>query len=219
MRSFVVSIGAAALPTLCCCSSGVGSSALKAEQSITASCQAWEERAEKAAHPDASMIAQHEALLAKAKKFSEEALAHYSDLTLRDAAIRNQAQAEIEAAAIYDWKYDLKVAAECWDGLEVAQEIHQQQRARLSALAASLAAQQPPASSPSFMPDHSIYTLSTQPPEPPQPSSLPNLEDAYQYGRRPAQVWGQTPCGPLVPPAMQNLPVTSTDPKLPEGCR
>jgi hypothetical protein len=219
MRGFVAPIGTAALLTLCCCSSEVGNSALKAEQSITASCQAWGERARKAARPDEAMIAQHDALLAKAKKFSEEAQAHYSDVTLRNAAIGNQAQAEIEAAAIYDWKYDLKVAAECWDGLEVAQEIHQQQRARLSAMSASFAAQQPPPSSPSIKSGHSIYPLSTQPPAPPQPSPLPNLGAAYQYGQRPAQVWGQTPCGPLVPPAMQNLPVTSTDPKLPEGCR
>ncbi len=53
--------------TLCCCSLPSSDSALKTEQSLAATCQYWEERAKKAAHPDAAMIAQHDALLAKAR--------------------------------------------------------------------------------------------------------------------------------------------------------
>jgi hypothetical protein len=166
--------------TLCCCSPQIGDSALKAEQSLTASCQAWEERAKKAAHPNAAMIAQHDALLVKATKYADDAQAHYNDKALRDAAIGNQAQAEIEAAAIYDWKHDLEVAAQCWDDLKVEQAIHQQQREELAALAASLAAQQPAPSPPStYMPPHSVYTLDTQPPPPPSPMPIPDLGSVY----------------------------------------
>jgi len=162
--------------TLCCCSLPSDVSALKAEQSLTASCQAWQERAKKAAHPDAAMIAQHDALLAKARKFEDDAEAHYNDTALRDAAIGNEAQAKIEAAAIYDWKYDLETAAQCWNDLKVEQAMHQEQRERLSALADSLAAQQP---APTYMPPASLYTLQTRPPAPPSPMPIPDLGSAY----------------------------------------
>lgn len=190
--------------TLCCCSLPSDVSALKAEQSLTASCQAWEERAKKAAHPDAAMIAQHDALLAKAKKYADDAQAHYNDTALRDAAIGNQAQAKIEAAAIYDWKYDLETAAQCWGDLKVEQAMHQEQRERLSALADSLAAQQP---APTYIPPASLYTLQTQPPAQPSPTPIPGLGSAYVPPPPPPPLLtgpgapayvGQVPGGPQV---------------------
>lgn len=47
------------------------------EQSMAASCRAWEERAAKAAHPDAEAIARHDRLMAKAAQFKAQALANY----------------------------------------------------------------------------------------------------------------------------------------------
>jgi hypothetical protein len=180
MRGVAAPVIAASFFNLCSCTSQVGVSAIQAEQSLTASCQAWEERAKKAAHPDAKMIAQHNQLLAKAAKYSDEALTHYNNVAVRQAAIENAAQAKIEADAIYDWKKDLQAAAQCWDDLKVEQEIHQQQRAELAALAASLAAQQPAPSPPStYMPPHSVYTLRTQPPQPPSAMPIPDLGSVY----------------------------------------
>jgi len=92
MRGVAAPIIAASFLNLCSCSSHMGESAIKAEQSITASCQAWEDRARKAARPDADLIAQHDRLLAKAAKFSADAQAHYKDVAVRDAAIGNAAQ-------------------------------------------------------------------------------------------------------------------------------
>jgi hypothetical protein len=178
MRAWPVAIVAALFLNLCSCASHIGTSAVKTEQSIAASCRAWEERAKKAAHPDAEMIAQHNQLLAKAAKFSDEAQAHYNDVAVRQAAIENEAQAQIEADAIYDWKHDLKVAADCWNDLKVAQDVHQQQREELAALAASLATEPPPPPS-TYSPPHSVYTLHTQPPPPPSAMPIPDLGSVY----------------------------------------
>jgi hypothetical protein len=197
------------------CASNLGESAEKAEQSIARSCMAWEQRAVLAAHPDAEMVARHDQLMARAAKFSGEARSKYEDAVARQAAIENQVQAEADAKAIYDWRYDLEVASHCWHDLSLAQELHRHQQERLDRLAQQLAAEQ---HSPPFSPAQTIYTLHSQPPEAPKPSPLPNLEGSYGYVPHPVQTWGQTPCAQAVPPAMRDLPVTSTDPKIPEGC-
>jgi hypothetical protein len=115
------------------------STAHEAERSIGASCRAWEKQAIEAANPNPEMIARHDELMAKAKKFDAEALAKYSDVSARQAAIENEVQAKMDADAIYDWRYDLKAARDCWRGLDIVQDIHQEQEARLNQLAQQLA--------------------------------------------------------------------------------
>jgi hypothetical protein len=107
---------------------------------------------------------------------------------------------------------DSSAAAMCWADLREEQEIHAQQIANLRA-APDFAA--PPSSS--FVVPHSAFVLSTTPPAPPQPNPIPNL--GVGYIQQPQKVWGQTPCAPFVPVGMQGLPVNSTEPRLPEGCR
>jgi hypothetical protein len=107
-------------------------------------------------------------------------------------------------------------AAQCWADLKEEQDIHAQQRAELGAMAARVM-NEPPPPTPSFAVPHSAYVTSTSPPDSPAPNPIPNLGN--DYVRQPTKVWGQTPCGQFVPPAMQGLPVTSTEPKLPEGCQ
>jgi hypothetical protein len=110
-------------------------------------------------------------------------------------------------------------AAQCWADLRQEQELHAQQRADLHAFAMRSIMNDPPPPTPSFAVPHSAYVLPSSAPTAPTANPIPNLEGSYQYDRRPAQVWGQTPCGQFVPPAMQELPVNSTEPRLPEGCR
>ena len=126
------------------------------------------------------MITQHDQLMAKAAKFSDEAQTHYNDVVVRQAAIKKEVQAKIEANAIYDWKYDLKLAGDCWNDLNVVEDILREQRQRLARMRAELGAEQQ-----RFTPDPSIYTLSTQPPMPPSPTALPNLGSVYMPPRSP----------------------------------
>jgi hypothetical protein len=114
-----------------CASSLLENSADRTEKSIAMSCRAWEERARKAAYPDPETIARHDQLLAKAATFLTEAQAQYHNVAARDTAIGSAAQSKIEADAIYDWRYDLKVAVDCWDGLKDIQPPNQQ-RAQLA---------------------------------------------------------------------------------------
>lgn len=179
------------------------SSAARTERSIAAGCTAWEERAKKAAHPDAEMIAQHDRLMAQAARYAAEAQAKWKDKAGSQTAIENQVQAETDAAAIYDWRYDLRVAADCWQGLNVAQEIHREQRERLSRLADDLATSAPPQS---FAPSASLYTLHTQPPSAPGPNPVPNLGTGYvppstplpKAPAQPGPFLGRVPGGPDV---------------------
>lgn len=191
MRCVATPVIAASFFGLCSCTSELHESAIKAEQSaskteqsIAARCRAWEDRARKAARPDADMIAQHEQLLAKAAKFSAEAQAHYNDTVVRQRAIENQAQAQVEADAIYDWKEDLKLASDCWDQLKF---FERQQRDILATVGATPAAQEPvPSPLSTFMPPDSSYTLQAQPP-PPSPMPVPNLGSIYYPPPQPAR--------------------------------
>jgi hypothetical protein len=199
MRGAAASVIALSFFGLCSCTSELRESAIKAEQSaskteqsIAARCRTWEDRARKAARPDADMIAQHERLLAKAAKFSAEAQTHYNDTVVRQTAIENQAQAEVEADAIYDWKGDLKLASDCWDELTL---FERQQRDILAALGANPAAQEPASSPPStYMPPDLSYTQHVQPPSPPSPMPVPNLGSVYYP---PAPPPAQTPADRL----------------------
>jgi hypothetical protein len=212
-----VAVAAAFFLNLCSCSAPGETSAAMAEQSITASCRAWEERAKKSAHPDSEMTIQHDQLMAKAAKFSAEAQAQYHNVAVRQAAIENEAQAEIEADAIYDWRYKLKVASDCWENLKLVEEMHREQRQRLSRLAGELAAEQ---STSRTIPQRSVYTPPThltQPPSPPSPSPVPNLGQTYIP---PApKTWGDTPYAPAIPPAMRDQPVTNVNPMIPPAAR
>jgi hypothetical protein len=186
------------------CTAGPTGSATRLEQSIAANCRSWEERALKAAHPDAETIARHDQLIAQSRRYADEALAKHNDVAARQAAIANQVQAEIYADAIYDWRYDLKAATDCWDELNFVEGVHREQRARLNQLAQQLEAQaQSPSSSP---PRASLYTLQTQPPLPPSPSPIPNLGSVYVPPQQtppnppamPGPYLGRVPGGPDV---------------------
>ncbi len=153
------------------CNTEFAASAGKTEQSMAASCQAWEQRAKEAANPNAELIARHNLLMAKAEQFKREALARYDDVAARQAAIENEVQAKIDADGLYDWRYDLKTARECWDGLNLAEEIHRQQVERLAELAQHLADNQTP---PEALP------LSGNPPHPACLGAAPECREAPQ---------------------------------------
>ena len=180
------------------------SSAERVEQSIAANCKRWEELARKAARPDAEMTARHDLLMAKAAQYMREAEAHYHDVPLRQSLIEKEAQAEIEAKAIYDWQSNLKVATDCWESLRLTEEIHREQRRRLSNLARELADQQ---IKPPSLPEQAPYPVSS-PARSPQPAEPTHV-----------LTWGETPCGPMIPPAMRDQPVTNVNPMIPPGCR
>jgi hypothetical protein len=203
-----------ALPVSGC--ADVITSDTKVEQTITASCQAWEDKAVQAAHPSAAMIAAHDRLMALSATYNAEALAKYDDAAARQSAIEKSVQAEMNAEAIYDWKSDLQTASECWNNLALAQDIHRENQERLSELRQQIIAEQQEASV-RTAPPHSAYVLHNQPTVTSVPSPVPNLGSAYEP--QVVKTWGQTPCGDAVPPAMRDLPVTSTDPMIPEGCR
>jgi hypothetical protein len=64
---------------------------------LTAQCRRWDAIAANAAHPDAATIARHDKLMQKAADL--EAAAVKLQGPVREAAIRNIAQAHVEAAA------------------------------------------------------------------------------------------------------------------------
>lgn len=109
----------------------------------------------------------------------------------------------------------LKTASECWDDLGVAQDIHRENQQRLAELRQQIITQQQ--TSIQTTPPHSAYVLHSQPPGAPPSSPVPDLGSVYEP--QTVKTWGQTPCGNAIPPAMRDLPVTSTDPMIPEGCR
>jgi hypothetical protein len=190
----------------------IGNSAAKTEQSITASCVAWEDRAKKAAHPDAEMIARHDQLMAKAAAIAAEA-GKYDDPSARHAAIEREVEAKMEAESIYDWRHDLEVAANCWKYLALAQEDHREQQERLARLAEQLAAQSPPST-----PSHSSYS----PKSPNQLAASPApmiLSPAVSPSPQRVPTWGETSCAPMIPPVMRDQPVTNVNPMIPPACR
>lgn len=158
---------------------GLSSSNARAQQ-LAASCRAWEDRAQQAAHPDAAMVARHDQLTATAARFRAQADANYDNVPLRQGAIENEVQAEADAAAIYDWRSDLQNASGCWNDLALTQEICRDQKRRLNQLAQQLS-EQPAAH---FGPPHSAYILDTQSPSPPPPSPIPNSKARTIQDRR-----------------------------------
>jgi len=206
-----------------------GNSAAKTEQSITASCVAWEDRAKKAAHPDAEMIARHDQLMAKAAAIAAEA-AKYDDPSARHAAIEREVEAKMEAESIYDWRHHLEVAANCWKYLALAQEDHREQQDRLARLADQLAAQSPtPGSSQSvYIPkpanQPTAPTNANQPAAPTnanQPAAPMILSPPVSQPQSPPRVptWGETSCAPMIPPVMRDQPVTNVNAMIPPTCR
>jgi hypothetical protein len=191
-------------------------SAAKTERSIAASCTAWEERAKKAAHPDAGLIARHDQLMAKAVMFEAEARAKYSDTPARRAAIENEVQAKLDAAAIYDWRYDLQVASQCWRDLAITQEDHREQQEKLERLTEQLAVQstvpQVPAAMPIYIPRPQSAGIVSPPPVAVMPTSKATAP-------APVQTWGETPCAPMIPPAMRDQPISNVNAMIPPACR
>jgi hypothetical protein len=109
-------------------------------------------------------------------------------------------------------------AAQCWSNLKQEQEIHAQQRAELRAMATRTMDEPPPPQPSTYSPPHSVYTLHTQPPEAPAPSSLPNLGPSIT-SEPPVKTWGETPCAYLVPPYMHDQPISTVNSAVPSGCR
>lgn len=106
MRAIMVLVAILGLPIGGC--ADVMTSDAKTEQTITASCQAWEDRARQAAHPTSALIAAHDRLMAQSAAYDAEALKKYNDSAARQTAIEKSVQAKMDADAIYDWQSDLK---------------------------------------------------------------------------------------------------------------
>jgi hypothetical protein len=215
VRPLLVAISATAFLNLSCCAlPQSGNSAVQTERSLTASCLAWEDRAKKAANPDATMIAEHDLLTAKAAKFYHEAQVQYKNEAIRHAAIENQVKAETDAAAIYDWRYNLKVATDCWNDLKIAEDIHREQRVRLEQLAIQLAAASEQQAAVAKHPRSTIHSQ-TMPATPTPLSSAPKRPSETT----PVQTWNDTPYAPAVPPVMRDQPVTEVNPMIPPAAR
>jgi len=185
-------------------------SSRKLELDMAARCRAWDERAQKAANPDAETIAVHERLVKKAADLEAAVSARNLNGDALVAALGPVAQAKIEANAVYDAQSKQKIAADCWRDLEMAENLHRDQRERLAQFGANLAApaRQPP---PTSTPDFSIRTLDTQPSPPPSPTPSPDLGAAYvpstnrlpDQSAFPGPFIGHVPGGPdvyIVPP-------------------
>ena len=95
----------------------------KVEQDLTAQCRRWDAIAANAARPDAATTTRHE-LMQKADDL--EAAAVNLQGSAREAAIRNIAQAHVEAAAEYDAAGQRRIADQCWENLGVARQGHQE---------------------------------------------------------------------------------------------
>jgi hypothetical protein len=150
--------------------------ARKAETSIAASCQMWDEMAMEAASPNPQTIARHDAMLRKAAALDAQ------------NNIGDAAQAKIEADDLYDWQRKHAVAVQCWKELG---EFHEDNESALARIAAD-AARMRSASLPPI--PHSIY----QAPAAPEVPSAP-LPSTYQPPPPPAQYCiGQIPVNSAV---------------------
>ena len=138
------------------------------EQGLTAQCRRWDAIAANAADPDAATIARHDKLMQKAADL--EAAAVKLQGPAREAAIRNIAQAHVEAAAEYDAAGQRRIADQCWENLGVARQEHEEMAREVVQGAAELQSSISPS-------DASYRRLSTvsAPPAPPQPT--PDLSD------------------------------------------
>jgi hypothetical protein len=181
-------------------------SQIATEADLAHSCQNWEQMARKAAYPDAATIAAHDRMLAKARKLLKDAAAAYDDAAARQRAIEDSAQAQSVADGMYDWRYDLSVARQCWADLDMEASEHDAQLVRLARMAGELAAAPPP--SPTN--DLSVAAPSIPPPAPPAPP-------AAAVGEQPptaAKTWMDTPYAPLVPPVYRTEPVDCGTPAI-----
>jgi hypothetical protein len=90
------------------------------EQDTAASCRRWDAMAYTAAHPDEATIVEHDRLVKKAADLEASAVGLHGQAL--DAAIKEIAQAQIDADAVYDAKGKQEVADSCWAMLGVARE-------------------------------------------------------------------------------------------------
>jgi hypothetical protein len=96
----------------------------KVEQDLTAQCRRWDAIAANAAHPDAATTTRHDMLMQQAAELETAAVNLQGPA--REAAIRNIAQAHVEAAAEYDAAGQRRIADQCWENLGVARQEHQE---------------------------------------------------------------------------------------------
>lgn len=102
------------------------------DQRLVATCHAWDERAEQAAHPDADTVARHDQLENKADDLIAAEAAHPHEGQARDAVLGAIAQARIVADDVYDAGGKRDIAASCWRELGLVQEMRAETRQRNS---------------------------------------------------------------------------------------
>ena len=108
----LAALGVTALGIAGCANHDTGlTQSWKVEQDLTAQCRRWDAIAANAAYPDAATIARHDKLMQKVADL--EATAVNLQGAAREAAIRNIAQAHIEAAAEYDAAGQRRIADQC----------------------------------------------------------------------------------------------------------
>jgi hypothetical protein len=197
------------------CGRSVAEQSRKVEQDYAASCRRWEADAEKAAHPDATTIAWHDRLTQKAADLKAAAGAQHLHGGALDAAIKNIAQVQIDADAVFDAPGKQRVANQCWAMLGVVRETHYEMRQRMLRATDEIDGQQ--RSAPALMPSPSTDAPVNQMPAVPAPNPVGTLDNLYI--RPPPQTWGDTPYAPMIPPVMRNQPVENSNPLIPPAAR
>jgi hypothetical protein len=175
-----------------------------ANQRLAATCRARDERVEKAAHPDAEMIARHDQQEKKASDLIDAAAAQHLQGAALSAALGAAAQAQIEADAIYDVSAERTIAARCWRELSLVQGIRDDSDARYRARMNAIP--DVPIVAPAAMP--APYGLPATYPAIPSapPEGVPPVQWDSGFPRPPparacignvqipAAVWASTPC-------------------------
>jgi hypothetical protein len=147
----------------------------------------WDEMAERAANPDSSTIAKHDAITRQIDKLMQS-----------NGDAGQIAQLKIQADDLFDWRYKHHVAQQCWSDLRI---IHEDNEGRLRLLAARSASARAPSVD---IPDPKGYALDTRPPPPVSPPPGADLGDMYKHvppahgciGMVPVQGPGLNPCPP-----------------------
>jgi hypothetical protein len=196
------------------CGLSVAEQSGKVEQDLAASCRRWDVDAEKAAHPDAATIARHERLAQRVADLTAGAGAQDLHGAALDAAIKNIAQAQIDADAVFDAPGKQQIANQCWAQLGVVRETHYEMRQRMLRAADEIDAQQRSTPAPLPIPSTDAPINLVPPPAPNPVGTLDNL-----YSPASPQTWGDTPYAPMIPPVMRDQPVENVNPMIPPAAR
>jgi hypothetical protein len=207
-RAFVIIASAISCVALTGCVRATSSAEVERDQA--AHCRGWDADAQRAAHPDAAMIARHDQLAKKAADLFAAAAAQQLHGAAAEAAMGDVAQAQIEAEDVYDAKGKQRIADECWAGLGVIRDIHNETRTRAFRTGDELDS---PRSAPPITPDATAYPPNTTPPAMPAPT-IPG-----QTTPPPATTWEDTPYAPMIPPVMRDQPVEDVNPMIPPAAR